>query len=189
MAAKKFKKPVRLILTRKEDISITGQRHESLVEYKVLANKSTGKICSAKFKAYCNGGISTGKYLSFKTIFVHNMFSPCSAKRRASDKDLPVQICLFLGLWHYFKGLMEVIHWKISMALAELSKQIRLQTQLFVDLVALRGHFLLRQSWIGFPMNLICHHWKVSIRNHPCINVWGFLTQEPLKVLVVLVWP
>ena len=24
-------------------------------------------------------------------IFVHNMFSPCSAKRRASDKDLPVQ--------------------------------------------------------------------------------------------------
>ena len=23
--------------------------------------------------------------------FLHNMFSPCSAKRRASDKDLPVQ--------------------------------------------------------------------------------------------------
>ena len=28
--------------------------------------------------------------LSLRTIFVHNMFSPCSAKRRASDKDLPV---------------------------------------------------------------------------------------------------
>ena len=67
MAANKFKKPVRLILTRKEDISITGQRHESLVNYKVLADKSTGKICSAKFKAYCNGGISTGKSLS-KTL-------------------------------------------------------------------------------------------------------------------------
>ena len=26
----------------------------------------------------------------FRTISVHNMFSPCSAKRRASDKDLPV---------------------------------------------------------------------------------------------------
>ena len=26
----------------------------------------------------------------FRTIFVHNKFSPCSAKRRASDKDLPV---------------------------------------------------------------------------------------------------
>jgi hypothetical protein len=23
-------------------------------------------------------------------MFVHNMFFPCSAKRRASDKDLPV---------------------------------------------------------------------------------------------------
>ena len=29
-------------------------------------------------------------FLTFRTIFVHNMFSPCSAKRRASDKDLPV---------------------------------------------------------------------------------------------------
>ena len=32
-----------------------------------------------------------------KTIHVHNMFSPCSAKIRASDKDLPVpnrQFCL-----------------------------------------------------------------------------------------------
>ena len=30
-------------------------------------------------------------FLTFRTILVHNMFSPCSAKRRASDKDLPVQ--------------------------------------------------------------------------------------------------
>ena len=29
-------------------------------------------------------------FLTFRTIFVLNMFSPCSAKRRASDKDLPV---------------------------------------------------------------------------------------------------
>ena len=29
-------------------------------------------------------------FLTFRTIFIHNMFSPCSAKRRASDKDLPV---------------------------------------------------------------------------------------------------
>ena len=27
-------------------------------------------------------------FLTFRTISVHNMFSPCSAKRRASDKDL-----------------------------------------------------------------------------------------------------
>jgi hypothetical protein len=30
-------------------------------------------------------------FLTFRTIFVHSMFSPCSAKRRASDKDLPVK--------------------------------------------------------------------------------------------------
>ena len=29
-------------------------------------------------------------FLTFRTIFVHNMFSPCSAKRRASEKDLHV---------------------------------------------------------------------------------------------------
>ena len=29
-------------------------------------------------------------FLTFGTIYVHNIFSPCSAKRRASDKDLPV---------------------------------------------------------------------------------------------------
>ena len=29
-------------------------------------------------------------FLTLRTISVHNMFSPCSSKRRASDKDLPV---------------------------------------------------------------------------------------------------
>ena len=35
-------------------------------------------------------------FLTFRTIFVHNIFSPCSAKRRASDKDLPVCKILYL---------------------------------------------------------------------------------------------
>jgi hypothetical protein len=35
-------------------------------------------------------------FLTFRTIFGHNRFSPCSAKRRASDKDLPVQHINFL---------------------------------------------------------------------------------------------
>ena len=44
-------------------------------------------------------------FLTFRTIPEHtNMFSTCSAKRRASDKDLPVQdvlhfFLLFLG-WY-----------------------------------------------------------------------------------------
>ena len=29
-------------------------------------------------------------FLIYRTIFLHNIFSPCSAKRRASDKDLHV---------------------------------------------------------------------------------------------------
>ena len=39
-------------------------------------------------------------FLTFRTIFVHNMLSPCSAKRRASDKDLPVQLS-FLCLGYH----------------------------------------------------------------------------------------
>ena len=31
-------------------------------------------------------------FLTFRTISVYKMFSPCSAKRRASDKDLPVYV-------------------------------------------------------------------------------------------------
>jgi hypothetical protein len=38
-------------------------------------------------------------FLTFRTIFVHNMFSPYSAKRRASDKDLPVKLLTY----HQFK--------------------------------------------------------------------------------------
>ena len=34
-------------------------------------------------------------FLTIRTISVHNMFSPCSAKRRASDKDLPVGLLVF----------------------------------------------------------------------------------------------
>ena len=36
-----------------------------------------------------------------QTIFVHNIFSPCSAKRRASDKDLPVVKSKFIV--HFFR--------------------------------------------------------------------------------------
>ena len=45
---------------------ITGHRHESVVDYNVLADKTTGKIQQAKFKAFANSGISTD--LSFAWI-------------------------------------------------------------------------------------------------------------------------
>ena len=41
-------------------------------------------------------------FLTFRTISVHNMFSPCSAKRRASDKDLPVLIFSSFSYRYYF---------------------------------------------------------------------------------------
>ena len=57
---------------------------------------STGKSLSEALRlqnmgrTYCVQKL----FLTFRTIFVHNMFSPRSAKRRASDKDLPVlKIC------------------------------------------------------------------------------------------------
>ena len=37
--------------------------------------------------------LCTDFFLTFRTISVHNMFTPCSAKIRASDKDLPVKLC------------------------------------------------------------------------------------------------
>ena len=41
-------------------------------------------------------------FLTFRTIFEHNMFSPCSAERRASDKDFHVLYKLFSTV-HFFK--------------------------------------------------------------------------------------
>ena len=52
---------------------ITGSIHE---------NSKGRKCCVQKL------------FLTFRTIFVHNMFSPCSVKRRADDKDSPVHIAL-----------------------------------------------------------------------------------------------
>ena len=47
-------------------------------------------------------------FLTFRTIFVQNMFSPCSAKRRSSDKDLytamkcqALQIVIYVIVYYY----------------------------------------------------------------------------------------
>ena len=46
---------------------------ELQVQYMKIPSSNLGRTCCVQ-----------------NTIFVHNLFSPCSAKRRASDKDLPV---------------------------------------------------------------------------------------------------
>ena len=54
---------------------------ELQVQYLKIPSSNLGRTCSVQ-----------KLFLIFRTIFVHHMFSPCSAKRRASDKDLPVLI-------------------------------------------------------------------------------------------------
>ena len=51
---------------------------ELQVQYMKIPSSNLGRTCVQKL------------FLTFRTIFVHNMFSPCSAKRKASDKNLPV---------------------------------------------------------------------------------------------------
>ena len=59
---------------------------ESQVQYMKIPSSKLGRTCCVQ-----------KLFLTFKTIFVHTMFFPCSAKRRASDKDLPV----LQTLWPY----------------------------------------------------------------------------------------
>ena len=53
---------------------------ELQLQYMKIPSSNLGRTCCVQ-----------KLFLKFRIIFVHNMFSPCSAKRRASDKDLPVQ--------------------------------------------------------------------------------------------------
>jgi len=55
---------------------------ELQVQYMKFPSSNLGRTCCVQ-----------ELFPTFRTIFVHNMFSPCSAKRRPSDKDLPVIIC------------------------------------------------------------------------------------------------
>ena len=52
---------------------------ELKVQYMKIPSSNPGRTCSVQ-----------KLFLTFRTIFVHNIFSLCSAKRRASDKVLPV---------------------------------------------------------------------------------------------------
>ena len=49
---------------------------ELQVQYMKIPSSNLGRTC-------CEQKL----FLMFRTIFVHNMFSPCSTKRRASDKE------------------------------------------------------------------------------------------------------
>ena len=59
---------------------------ELQLQYMKIPSSNPGRTCRVQ-----------KLFLTFRTIFVHNMFSPCSAKRRASDKDLPVLLIKNIG--------------------------------------------------------------------------------------------
>ena len=59
---------------------------ELQVQYMKIPSSNLGRTCCVQ-----------KLFPTFRTIFVHNMFSPCSAKRRASDKDLPVHTVFLSG--------------------------------------------------------------------------------------------
>ena len=54
---------------------------ELQVQYMKIPSSNLGRTCCVQ-----------NLFPTFRTTFVHNMFSPCSAKQRASDKDLPVTL-------------------------------------------------------------------------------------------------
>ena len=58
---------------------------ELQVQYMKIPSSNLGRTCCVQ-----------KLFLTFRTIFVHIILYPCSAKRRASDKDLPVTCALRL---------------------------------------------------------------------------------------------
>ncbi|TPX38095.1 hypothetical protein SmJEL517_g00330 [Synchytrium microbalum] len=57
VAARKLRRPVRCMLTREEDMSLSGMRHPFLGKYKVGFTE-TGKLVSLELDMYSNGGYS-----------------------------------------------------------------------------------------------------------------------------------
>eukprot|EP01050_Picozoa_sp_SAG11_P025715 SAG11_NODE_5897_length_1438_cov_1.411501_1_plen_397_part_00 len=57
VAARKLNRPVRMLLTRAEDMSISGQRHPFLFKYKAGFSKQ-GKLLGLQAELYNNGGYS-----------------------------------------------------------------------------------------------------------------------------------
>ena len=67
---------------------------ELQVQYMKIPTSSLGRTCCEQ-----------KSFLTIRTIFVHNMFSQCSAKRRASNKDFSY---LFLNP-NYSKGFQPIV--------------------------------------------------------------------------------
>ena len=66
---------------------------EFQVQYMKIPSSNLGRTCCVQ-----------KLFLTFRKFLVHNMFSPCSEKRRTSDKDLPVLNIFTSFLQRKFEG-------------------------------------------------------------------------------------
>ena len=71
---------------------------ELQVQYMKIPSSNLGRTCCVQ-----------KLFLTFRTIFVYNMFSLCSAKRRASNKDLPV-----MKSTHFFRNMLVSVNWVVE---------------------------------------------------------------------------
>ena len=70
VGAKKSGGPVRLVLTRREDMAITGHRHEILADYKVDFDEKSGKILNSNFAVYTNAGHAVDLSIPFINLLI-----------------------------------------------------------------------------------------------------------------------
>ena len=120
--------------------------HRLLIELHVQSMKIPSSNLG---RTYCGQKL----FLTFSTIFVHNMFSPCSAKRRASDKDLPV-ISKFRWekYWRISAELICVNFWQSWSDREQIcwrmicfwrSKKSKLNSSLFNDCILAAKYFII----------------------------------------------
>ena len=77
---------------------------ELQVQYMKIPSSNLGKTCCVQ-----------KLFLKFRTIFVLNMFFPCSAKRGASDKNLPVS--KRIGYENFEKWSATIFTWYLNLTL------------------------------------------------------------------------
>eukprot|EP00095_Tigriopus_kingsejongensis_P002454 snap_masked-scaffold380_size190731-processed-gene-0.30 protein:Tk02454 transcript:snap_masked-scaffold380_size190731-processed-gene-0.30-mRNA-1 annotation:"aldehyde oxidase 1 isoform x1" len=74
LGAKKFRRPVRLVLNRQEDMEMTGHRHETLAKYNVSFGRE-GQICQFDAQIAVNGGFWPNRSIDFVCMVLLKMDS------------------------------------------------------------------------------------------------------------------
>lgn len=70
VAARKFQRPARLILIRREDMAITGHKHELQAEYEADYDDACGRLLRVQMRLFANGGNSTDLSMVWSLILL-----------------------------------------------------------------------------------------------------------------------